>query len=196
MWLVFVVLVLSVVLLIVLSQVKISVTASDEFIIKIKFLFFTLYSYDSSINDEPKETEKVAKKGSINQTVTKITNCNNNFDKITTLIKMLKSVLLKVPQLLRHTHIKNFNLNVSVAGTDAADTAIKYGKVCSIVYPLSTLLSKCVNFKPESISVYSDFNGSDTNYNLMFLTSVRGLYLMGFAVSSVFEIIKLRMGVK
>jgi hypothetical protein len=109
---------------------------------------------------------------------------------------MLKSILSKFAKLLKHTQVKKFNFNITVAGNDAADTAIKYGNVCSIVYPLSTLLSKCVNFKPENISVYSNFNDNNTNFNLSFLISVRVIYLVSFAVSSAFDIIKLRIGVK
>lgn len=109
---------------------------------------------------------------------------------------MLKSILSKFAKLLKHTVVEKFNFNITVAGNDAADTAIKYGNVCSIVYPLSTLLSKCVNFKPENISVYSNFNDNNTNFNLSFLISVRVIYLISFAVSSAFDIIKLRIGVK
>lgn len=194
MWLVIVGIILAIIFLIVLSPIKIYVSASDTFLVKIRLLFLNLYTFDSSVE---KKTEKdIKEKDNIKSTIGKITNQNDNYNKIVILIKMLKSILSKFAKLLKHTVVEKFNFNITVAGNDAADTAIKYGNVCSIVYPLSTLLSKCVNFKPENISVYSNFNDNNTNFNLSFLISVRVIYLISFAVSSVLDIIKLRIGVK
>ncbi|MBR6573200.1 MAG: DUF2953 domain-containing protein [Clostridia bacterium] len=194
MWLVVVGIILAIFLLLVLSPLKVFVVASESFLIKVKFLFFNIYTFDSNIK---KEAEKAVKeKNDVHSTITKITNQTNNYDKLVTLVNILKSVLSKFAKLLKHTTLKNFNFNIVVAGSEAADTAIKYGKICSAVYPLSTFLSKCVNFKPESISVYSDFSGNDTNYNLSFLLYVRIIYLIRFAVSSVLDILYLRIGVK
>ena len=194
MWLVIVGIILAIIFLIVLSPIKIYVSASDTFLVKIRLLFLNLFTFDSSVE---KKTEKdIKEKDNIKSTIGKITNQNDNYNKIVILIKMLKSILTKFTKLLKHTQVKKFNFNITVAGNDAADTAIKYGNVCSVVYPLSTLLSKCVNFKPENISVYSNFNDNNTNFNLSFLISVRVIYLISFAVSSAFDIIKLRIGVK
>ncbi len=189
-------LILAIILLIVLSPIKAFVSVSDGAFLKIKFLSFTVYSYDSKV--EPKTKKQVEKKEKektdIKTTLAKITNTTNNYDKLITLINMLKSILSKFQKLLKHTVVKDFKFNITVAREDAADTAIKYGKVCSLVYPIATLFGKCVNFKPEDISVYSDFSGADTNFNLEFLVKLRVIYLLGFAVSSVFDILKLRMG--
>lgn len=194
MWLVIVGIILAIIFLIVLSPIKIYVSASDTILVKIRLLFLNLYTFDSSVE---KKTEKdIKEKDDIKSTIGKITNQDDNYNKIVILIKMLKSILSKFAKLLKHTVVEKFNFNITVAGNDAADTAIKYGNVCSIVYPLSTLLSKCVNFKPENISVYSNFNDNNTNFNLSFLISVRVVYLISFAVSSAFDIIKLRIGVK
>lgn len=189
-------LILAIILLIVLSPIKAFVSVSDGAFIKIKFLSFTVYSYDSNVEKEAnKQVEKQEKeKTDIKTTLTKITNTTNNYDKIITLVNMLKSILSKFKKLLKHTVVKSFKFNITVAGEDAADTAIKYGKVCSLVYPIATLFGECVNFKPEDISVYSDFSGADTNFNLEFLVKLRVIYLLGFVVSSVFNILKLRMG--
>ncbi len=198
MWLVVVGLILAIVLIIVLSQVKISVSVADSIFVKIKYLFFTVYSYDNETKQEIKEDAKtlVKEKDDIKSTITKITNCSNNYDRLIVLVKMLKSLLLRFKKLLKHTVVKKFNFNITVCGDDAADTAIKYGNVCSVIYPLSTLLCSCVNFKPENISVFSDFYSEETEFNLNFIVSARVIHLLGFAVSSVFDILKLRMGVK
>lgn len=194
MWLVIVGIILAIICFIVLSPIKIYVSASDTFLVKIKLLFLNLYTFDSSVEEKTKKDIK--EKNDIKSTIGKITNQNDNYDKLIMLIKMLKSTLSKFAKLLKHTIVKKFNFNITVSGNDAADTAIKYGNVCSVVYPLSTLLSKCVNFKPENISVYSNFNDNNTNFNLSFIITVKIIYLIGFAVSSIFDIIKLRIGVK
>ena len=196
MWLIIVGAILAIIFIIVLSPVKINVSVNDTILVKIKYLFFSVYNFDSRINDEKENNDTDNQTDNIQTQITKITGCSNNYDKLVLLVKTLKSLLVKFQKLLKHTVVKNFNFNISICGNDAADTAIKYGKVCSVVYPLSTLLGECVNFKPKNISVYSNFSGGQTEFNLDFTVSTKLIYIIYFAVLFVFDFLKLRMGVK
>ena len=196
MWLIIVGALLAIIFIIVLSPVRINVSVNDIILVKVKFLFFSVYTFDSREKDEKENNEIVTETDNIQTKITKITGCSNNYDRLVLIIKTLKSLLCKFQKLLKHTVIKKFNFNISISGNDAADTAVKYGKVCSVVYPLSTLLCECVNFKPDNISVYSNFNGGQTEFNLGFTVSTKLIYIIYFAVLFVFDFLKLRMGVK
>ena len=118
MWLVIVGIILAIIFLIVLSPIKIYVSASDTFLVKIRLLFLNLYTFDSSVE---KKTEKdIKEKDNIKSTIGKITNQNDNYNKIVILIKMLKSILSKFAKLLKHIEVEKFNFNITVAGNDAA----------------------------------------------------------------------------
>ena len=111
------------------------------------------------------------------------------------IIDILKSLISKFKTLLKHLALNDFQFIIKVVGNDAADTAIKYGTVCAALYPVSNLLNNCLNFKPDNISVFSDFSGQKTDYYLKGQVSVKLIYLIKFAISSLVDIIKIRMGV-
>ena len=72
---------------------------------------------------------------------------------------ILKSLINSILWLLKRLKIRNFRINLSVRGYDAADTAIKYGAVCSSIYPIIGFADTNLNFKAKAINIYSDFEG-------------------------------------
>lgn len=73
----------------------------------------------------------------------------------TKLIELASGVL---KDLFAHIIIKSFELSIKVAGKDAADTAIKYGKVCSVVYPLTSALIRSMKYTHYGVDILPDFN--------------------------------------
>lgn len=59
--------------------------------------------------------------------------------------------------LFKHILIKEFMLSVKVAGEDAADTAVKYGYMCSAIYPATGLIIGAVNYKSYGVDITPDF---------------------------------------
>jgi hypothetical protein len=59
--------------------------------------------------------------------------------------------------LFKHILIKEFMLSVKVAGEDAADTAVKYGYLCSAIYPATGLIIGAVNYKSYGVDITPDF---------------------------------------
>jgi hypothetical protein len=63
-------------------------------------------------------------------------------------------------RIYRGVAIEKFMLRVSICGEDAADTAIQYGKVCSVAYPaLSFLLTHARRYR-QDIEITPDFAGN------------------------------------
>ena len=68
-----------------------------------------------------------------------------------------------VKDFLRHANVKELELRLTAAGEDAADTAVKYGYACSVVYPvvsMITALSGCKNYK---VSVIPGFREKESS---------------------------------
>ncbi len=77
--------------------------------------------------------------------------------RVLTLFTLFAGQLLEI---LKRMRIKRFNFNVTVAGDDAADTAMEYGLVCSALYPFLGYLD--ANLKQADrikASVACDFEG-------------------------------------
>lgn len=54
--------------------------------------------------------------------------------------------------------IKRLMISIKIAGNDAADTAIKYGQCCSVVYPAVSIITGTVNCTGYGIDILPDFN--------------------------------------
>ncbi|MGM9636507.1 MAG: DUF2953 domain-containing protein [Eubacteriales bacterium] len=86
----------------------------------------------------------------------------------------------------KHFRIEAVRLKITVAGEDAAKTAIMYGMVCQGVAYLIEILSTVTNFKAkhrENISVEADFlsEKSTADLHLIFRLRVWHLFAMVFA---------------
>lgn len=56
-----------------------------------------------------------------------------------------------------HILVKKLSLSISVAGDDAADTAIKYGKYCAVVYPAVGTIVRVVKCKGYGVDINPNF---------------------------------------
>ena len=68
----------------------------------------------------------------------------------------------RIGQLVGRGVFKHFTLRVTVGDRDAADAAITYGKICSILYPLITMLDSAMTFRRRTVDLRCDFEREST----------------------------------
>ncbi len=61
-------------------------------------------------------------------------------------------------RVLRGAVISKFDLKIDVAGDDASDTALRYGKLCGIVYPLLSFIFQNVKTYKHEIDMRPEFD--------------------------------------
>lgn len=134
---------------------------------KLRFLFF-------SYRLAPKKEKKPPKKGkakkqeegspAVQESKLKQLIKERGFAGFLRLMKELAQLLTEaVKDFLRHANVKELELRLTAAGEDAADTAVKYGYACSVVYPvvsMITALSGCKNYK---VSVIPGFREKESS---------------------------------
>ncbi len=197
-WIIFLVIVLILALLLI-SSVKISFHISDKVLFSVSYLGFSFFKFDSSL---PKATEKKSsvtkKKEDKNESFTsflkKYAASKKKSDLVKELFEIIKIILLRFKKLIGKIRFKNFSLDLTVASEDAAKTAILYGEICSVVYPVLSMLSSCLHFFLKSISVRTDFTSDEIKIKLSSVIKIRICSLLSFALSTAFSIIKLKLG--
>lgn len=178
-----------------LSRIKVSVRAEkgSELSLKCTFWFIELFRLPMEKKEESKEREnKSYSKESIRDTIGSLNIRIDSYDDVMELLHALNNVLSRFKKLIKHVVIKNTECSIVVVGSDAADTAIKYGAVCSAAYPAVTLLSECFTFKPDKIDISAGFAEHEMYFSLKTDASVRLIYLLAFAVSAIVEFIKFK----
>lgn len=142
------------------------------------FLKFNIYPQDESKKNkkkkEPKKKEDVPKKKPAEEKPQEIKeNKKDNFIKtfydnqgivgIIDLIKNCASYLGKFSKgFLKSIYITKLFINISVTESDAAKTALRYGKICQEVYPpLGFICSSC-HVKNYKVNIWADYCGDKT----------------------------------
>lgn len=142
------------------------------------FLKFNIYPQDESKKKkkkkEPKKKEDVPKESPAEEKPQEIKeNKKDNFIKtfydnqgiigIIDLIKNCASYLGKFSKgFLKSIYITKLFINISVTESDAAKTALRYGKICQEVYPpLGFICSSC-HVKNYKVNIWADYCGDKT----------------------------------
>lgn len=96
-----------------------------------------------------------------------------------------------------HILVKKLSLSISVAGDDAADTAIKYGKYCAVVYPAVGTIVRAVKCKGYGVDINPNFSEkAETEINFDFVARVFVFRLVALAVKHGIKGLKLLAEVK
>jgi len=86
---------------------------------------------------------------------------------------LIKIVLKSLKGILKKVGFENLNIGIVVATDNAVDTAIKYGAVCTAVYPLTSFVSNESNVRLKNISITADFNKTDFEIDCYFKVKIR-----------------------
>ena len=84
----------------------------------------------------------------------------------------------KIKKLLKHIKIRRLFLDIIVASSDAATTALEYGAVCSCVYPVLSFLTSAADVKLKQVNIKSDFNASNPDLSFSLSARLRMVYLL------------------
>ena len=116
----------------------------------------------------------------------------------TSLIKKYAELAVSALQdFFSHILVKKLSLSISVAGDDAADTAIKYGKYCAVVYPAVGTIVRVVKCKGYGVDINPNFSEkAETEINFDFAARIFAFRLIGLAVKHGIKGIKLLAEVK
>lgn len=103
----------------------------------------------------------------------------NGIEGLIELLKKVVETLLKVTEkITSHLIISKFKVNILVVGEDAADTAMKFGYVCSAVYPLVSAVDSHVKKCRHSENIVAGFNDSQTKVYCVLKARIKPLFLI------------------
>ena len=88
---------------------------------------------------------------------------NQGVSGVIELINHCASALGKMSKgFIKSIRVRNLHIKVSVTEPDAAQTAIKYGKICQKIYPPIGFICSTMNVKNYKINIYADYCGEKT----------------------------------
>ncbi len=178
-------------------KVSVIVEMNEYNKITIKYLFFKFILADSSKpkaekpkkekkpKDEKEETspEPEKEKSQRGNSLFKQLYIDNGYDGI---VKMLSNVKASLGtffgKLYKTVTVRELYLTMRVTGSDAADTAIKYGKLSSWLFPLLGKVASTCKMKKYNVDVSPDFIGVKNEAELYLNVSIVPIRITNAAI--------------
>ena len=172
-----------------------SISFHEKLNLKIRYLIF---SY--KLNSTKSLTKK--KENSKENNITK-KDKDSKTNKIIKNFKILSEIFFdSVKFLISKINIKKMNIFVSLSKNEASETAIEYGKICSIICPIINLVLENTKPKEYNVKIFPDFNKTKTSIDADFKFNISLINIFKCLANLIFEIIlnykkiKAKKGVK
>ncbi len=129
---------------------------------------------------EKKEKKTAAKKNPVKDIIRK-----QGLDGFLELIRDITSLVCEtLGKLAKGLVIRYFDLKLLVVGDDSADTAVKYGIVCSVIYPAIAALEANSKLKKHSEDIAAGFLAEKTVIEFSMRASIRPVLLIAVGLSA------------
>ncbi len=185
----------SVISLVLLSSLSVTLNIVDKVIFRLSFLGICVFDINSKKEKKIslKKKEKKSNKG-LTDVLKQYAANKNNKELIIEIFSLFKELCIKFSKLLKHTKFKRLEVDLRISSNDAAKTAILYGNVCSVVYSIVALLKSACDFDHKKIKVSADFSSETINFSMLCNIKIRIVYIVAFAISVLYSIIKTKLG--
>lgn len=162
-----------------LSVVSVDISFFGEFELTVKLAGITVYKPKEQ-PAEPKEEIKKEPKPDTEKSnfFQKIKEKRGFAGAVKELFYFADTCFKKIRKLLKHIKIKKLFLDIIVASSDAATTALEYGAVCSCVYPVLSFLTSAADVKLKQVNIKSDFNAFNPDLSFSLSARLRIVYLL------------------
>lgn len=135
----------------------------------VKFLFININNQKAK---PEKKTEGTSKKENIFKTYLKKYGFTDTVSKI---LELLSEALNELSFILKKAKFKKAYLTITVATDDASKTALSYGRICSVVYPVTAYMDNELKVSKNAfdINIGCDFNTDKPDYSFELEVSLK-----------------------
>lgn len=162
-----------------------------ELAIKIKIMGFKFKIAPGPASGDKPLGGKKSSKGT-DSSILKVFRDKGAADSVKFILQVLKILNAASRKILRRTTINKIFLEIKVCGDDAADTALKYGKIQSGVNFAAGFISSVNTPKKYNINIYPDFTGNKTLCRFYIDIYARAFFILYEVVLFIIEYAKIR----
>lgn len=186
-WLYILLAVVLLLVLVLLLPVTAYVSFDKKFNLKIKLAGVIVFALKPK--EKIKKPAAISDKKAEKETKTvfeKIKDKNGFFGAIKEIFAFLSDCIGHLQWLFKFVRFRKICFNLTVASKNAAQTALEYGALCSVVYPVLSFFDSIANVKYKQINVESDFDNNQSNFDFSLIIKLQIIFLL-VAVLKIFK---------
>lgn len=178
--------IIAVIIFLLISSVHLEMSFEDQFFLSVKFLFikFQILPFKEKKKKPSKQTKQkpIEKKQGVStdkESKWKELLKERGLSGLLSLLTELAGLAVdSAKELFSYLIVQDFYLFVQVSEIDAAQTAVTYGKACSVVYPAVNVLVQATTCKKYEIHIFPDFNASHTIISLHAKAKIKLFFIL------------------
>ena len=155
----------------------------DEVKLKVGYIFPLFKVLPQKPKPEKPEKKKPEKKPKKKNPVLEFTK-KQGLDGIIELLKEITGIILKLVDIIRRHIVMKTRLDLLVVGSDAADTAMKFGYACSSIYPLLSLIDRHTKLKKHEEYIDAGFEAEKTQVRFILKAHIIPVFVLIGAVGA------------
>ena len=155
----------------------------DEVKLKVGYIFPLFKVLPQKPKPEKPEKKKPEKKPKKKNPVLEFTK-KQGLDGIIELLKEITGIILKLVDTIRRHIVMKTRLDLLVVGSDAADTAMKFGYACSAIYPLLSLIDRHTKLKKHEEYIDAGFEAEKTQVRFILKAHIIPVFVLIGAVGA------------
>ncbi len=90
----------------------------------------------------------------------------------------------------KHFVFRNIKIYYIITEDDASKTALKYGKICAVIYPVTEVLKRIGKSKTSDVRIYADFLGTKDSGEFYAHITYRLLFILSFVLGALARFVK------
>lgn len=197
-WLYILLGILLVIFLLLLIPVKLKASYDEDFRCSLKIGFVKIHLYPPKPKKKKKESEKAEEKPKHEEKKKESLIKEKGISWLFDLIKKIADLAVgALKDFFRHIIVKKLMLSISIAGDNAADTAVKYGYCCSAVYPAFGIIVGAVKCRSYGVDISPNFEEkAKSAVNMELEAKIKILWLLALVLKHGYKGLKLLADLK
>lgn len=182
-------------LLLLFSSVSLKALYTTDFLAEVKFWFVKFKFPKDKSNKKPKTQQKEKQSEKKQNYISKLIEEKGILSAVNEIADIVKSICSEFGKLLKHIRVNKFSLAINVASDDPAVTAVEYGSICAVVYPMVRLIEANTKFNHKStkVDVNSDFVSTSPSLDFDVEIKIRLVFILAAALKIFIKLVKNKM---
>lgn len=169
---------LALIALVLLLPVSLDLRYKEELDFKVKFAGIRFSAQKKKKEKEVGQPTKDKKDNQFKAVFKKLKRKKGFTGAIKEIFIFLRHCLEHLGYLLKTMKFKKVCLDLNIVGDDAAKTAIQYGEVCSVAYPVLSFFQSVAKVKYKKIDVKSDFEAQEGSFTFSLTVNMQIIFLI------------------
>ncbi len=169
---------LALITLILLLPVSLDLRFQEELDFKVKFAGIRLFAPKKKNNNPNGQPIKEKKDNQFKTVFKKLKDKKGFGGAVKEIFVFFRYCLKHLGYLLKTMKFKKVCLDLNIVGEDAAKTAIQYGEVCAVAYPVLSFFQSVANVKYKKINVKSDFESKEGSFTFSLTVNMQIIFLI------------------